>query len=598
MKQGFVLFGLRDNSGCTTNAIHIARYFAGGGYSVALIESATIKSPCLRDYIEGDTVPYEKDGVSIYPTWDQEVPDADIMIYDMGTISMAKVLRMPKEKFEFILCASADEDTLFDLSESYTDETKKLNLLILLKECGDIWVDKFKKINFRTFKVGYSRTTCPTVLADNLIQICHFTGILPPEINYDLKEWTSAIKLDPSKKIFFIGKNKKKVTNDEKFEDIMIVEMIPDLSQEDEGLRYDEDGLPIPEELWNSGLKAHERDEALKSKPEKVISSQEEEKKEQEHKRSDEKSETANAKDIIKNSLDSAADVGKTIFKGISNLARKIVPDKKADNEKTDETDTVLSNEGIDEGEKAENTASKSRESEPKDLPEKMIEPLKGTENDPGYLNIVLDKETVDKILNEEKAAVADRDNNEKKKDKQLKLKFAGHLTVFVTALKHGAGSSHVAGVIGCALAASNNRVCFVHRAGTEYPKNRNMCEYTAEKFEEPYSMAKTIIFDRGCLGELTRNELVEMQRSDIKVLVCGTGESDFQALARFIHKAGKASDDWIYVFNLVPSKKKRKWIKELMQDYDYVFLQMCDYDEVPKDVLDMWGKQIKKKLI
>lgn len=78
MKQGFVLFGLREKCGCTTNAIHIARYFAGGGYSVALIESAAIKSPSLKDYTEGDTVPYEKDGVAIYPTWDKEVPDADI----------------------------------------------------------------------------------------------------------------------------------------------------------------------------------------------------------------------------------------------------------------------------------------------------------------------------------------------------------------------------------------------------------------------------------------------------------------------------------------------------------------------------------------
>ena len=58
MKQGFVLFGLRENSGCTTNAIHIARYFASGGYSVALVESANIKSPCLRDYVEGEKIPY------------------------------------------------------------------------------------------------------------------------------------------------------------------------------------------------------------------------------------------------------------------------------------------------------------------------------------------------------------------------------------------------------------------------------------------------------------------------------------------------------------------------------------------------------------
>lgn len=603
MKQGFVLFGLRDNSGCTTNAIHIARYFASGGYSVALVESANIKSPCLRDYIEGDKIPYEKDGVTIYPTWDQDVPEEDIMIYDMGAISIAKALRMPKHNFEFIICANADEDTLFDLSESLIDEARQLNTLVLLKECGDVWVTKFKAINFKTFKVGYSRTTCPTVLVDNLIQTCHFAGILPPDINYDLKAWSSTINTEPSKKILFGSKSKKKVIPDEKFEDIIIDDMIPDLSLEDEGLRYDEDGLPIPEEIEYSGVKAHARDKSLKKKPEKVYSSQQEFDTEQGFKKTEESSKIE-SKEKLKNALDSATDVSKTIFKGISRFAKKVMPEKKLDIRKSEETEVTLTEEGHKnpshqhkKNKDVEDKESKSNESGVRDLFGKITKPFKSEEEDPGYLNIKIDKETVDMILSEENTVVTDMNNSTKEKDTQSKLKFVGHLTVFVTALKHGAGSSHVAGIIGSTLVASNNKVCFVHKKETEYPNKKNMCEYTETDFEEPYNMAKTIIIDRGCLGELTRKELVEMQRSDIKILVCGSNESDYQALARFIHKAGTAANNWIYVFNHVSSKKKRVVIKDLMQEYDYIFLQTCDYDEAPKDILDMWNKQIKKKL-
>ena len=604
MKIGFVLFGMRDNSGCTTNAIHIARYFASGGYSVALIEPTTIKSPCLRDYVEGDQIPYEKDGVTIYPTWEQEVPDADIMIYDMGAISIAKALRMPRDKFEFILCANADEDTFFDLSESLTEEAKKLFPLLLLKECGDVWVSKFKTINSKTFKIGYSRTTCPTPLADNLIQICHFAGILPPDINYDLKDWLSTIKTEPSKKFLFGSINKKKVTHEEKSEDIMIDDIIPDISSEDEGLRYDEDGLPIPEEIEYSGIKAHERDNSLKKKPDKVYASQEELEIEQQRYKESENLEKPDAKEILKNTLDNASDVSKSFIKSISCFAKKVVLEKKLNNKKSEEKKIPKIDESNKDpkhdqniSESAKDKSSKSNEASVKSLFDKIAKPFKGTEEEPSYLNIKIDKEMVDIILSEEDVSITEATNNVKKKDTQSKLKFVGYLTVFVTALKHGAGSSHVAGIIGSALVGSNNSVCFVHKKGTEYPSQKNMCEYLDTDFEMPYDMAKTIIIDRGCLGELTRKELVEMQRSDIKVLVCGSNECDFQALARFIHKAGGAASKWIYVFNFVPSKKKRNIIKDLMQEYDYIFLEMCDYDELPKTVLDMWNKQIKKKL-
>lgn len=582
MKQGFVLFGLRDKSGCTTAAIHIARYFAGGGYSVSLIESAMMKSPCLREYSKEDKIPYEKDGVTIYPAWDQEIPDSDIIIYDMGAISIAKALRMPKQGFEFILCANADEDTLFELGEALTEEAKQLNLLVFLKECGDLWVTKFKKINYRTFKIGFSRTTCPRVLADNLIQVCHFAGVLPPDINYDLEEWTSAIKTKPPKKSFLDGINKKKVPHEDKSENIQIVDMKPDLPLEEEGLRYDEEGLPIPEEMEYSRIKAHIRDKSLKKKPEKVFASQEEIDTEQGYKSAGDL-DKPDSKDKIKNTLDSAADVSKTILNGISCINWKALPKKSLGKKESKETQ-----------------APKPNEAGVKDLIEKLTKPFIESEEDPGYFDIKIDKETVDLILSEERkedTAVAEPNNIIKAKDTHSRLKFIGYLTVFVTALKHGAGSSHVAGIIGSALVGSNNKVCFIHKKGTEYPNKKNMCDYTDTEFGEPYNMAKTIIIDLGCLGELTGKELMEMQRSDIKVLVCGSSESDFQALARFIHKAGTAANKWIYVFNLVPGMKKRVLIKDLMQDYDYLFLQMCDYDEAPKDVLDMWSKQIKKKL-
>lgn len=625
MKQGFVLFGLRDKCGCTTNAIHIARYFANGGYSVSLVESANIKHPSLKNYIEGETIPYQREGVTIYPTWDQEVPDADIIIYDMGAVSMARILKMPRDQFEFILCATADEDTLFDLIESLTPEVKQLNPLILLKECGEIWVNKFKAINYRTFKVGYSMSICPTILADNLSQICHFAGIVAPEINYDLEEWIPINKDEPPKKLFNFVKSKKKGTMNEKSADIISnVKVNSDTPLEEDELLYDEDGLPIPEGyIPTSDLKPHERDKELFQKHRLITSADdasEGSEIEQLYIRTDMVG-TADAKDKLKNTLDSAADISNSILKGISRLASKVIP---VDNGEIKETEVVLTKEykiskkqpeskknnetkeitaiseqsDISDSDKSIKT-EKNNETSVKNLFGKITKPFKDPDENDGCINIKIDKKTVDMILNEESSTnmVLAEVNQTIERETQSKLKFLGHLTIFVTALKHGAGCSHIAGIIGSSLVSSNNSVCFVHKKGTEYPSKKYICEYTGTEYDEAYNKAKIIIFDLGCLGELTKKELVELQRADIKVLVCGSNESDFQSLARFIHKCGSSAGDWIYAFNLVPGKKKRNTIKDLMQEYDYVFLPMCDYDDLPKELPDIWNKHIKKKL-
>lgn len=618
MKLGFIIFGLRENSGCTTNAIHVARYFASGGYSVALVEPANSKSPCLRDFIEeGKEIPCEKDGVTLYPTWDQDTPDAEIVVYDMGATSIAQILKVKQMGFETIICANADDDTLYDLHEVLTDEIRLLlNPLILLKECGDARVNDFKKINFKTYKVSLSKTVCPSVISDNLRQICHFANVTPPEINYDLNEWSSMIKIEPAKRQFPIGSKKRNITPEEKSEDVIIDEVIPDLSADDEGIMYDEDGLPIPipsDEIEYSGIKIHERDKALKNKPDKVYESQEDYEKEFQKYTSVKggNQDDVSSREVLKNTVDSAADVGRTAGKKIADFAKKIklpsIPaivlpssEKKKNKISFDDAyneDDELPLPDSDESADQQFAEASSDNRKKNGILDAIVKPFTGTasSNNTDYSALPVDNEMVDLILKEE-TAIATTETVSKEKEKVSKLKFAGHLSIFITALKHGAGSSHIAGSIGSTLAASNNHVCFIHRKDVEYPEGKYMSEYTGTEFEQAYHMAKTLIIDRGCLGELSREEMVEMQRADVKILVCGSSESDFQMLARFIHKCGSAAKEWIYVFNLVAGKKKKNQIKDLMREYDYIFLSTHDYDEIPKEVSEMWNKKIRQK--
>lgn len=172
---------------------------------------------------------------------------------------------------------------------------------------------------------------------------------------------------------------------------------------------------------------------------------------------------------------------------------------------------------------------------------------------------------------------------------------YLGHITVFVTSLRHGCGSSYVAGSIASYFTSTGATACLCHKPGTNFPEDRYMIEYTGGAPYDDAFRAKAVVFDRGTFPELGRAELSELKKADMKLLVSNDDERDIERLATFIHKMEDAASGWLYVFNLPKSRKSRKHIEELMQDYRIVFLPLHDYGALPKDVQSLWAKEAKR---
>ncbi len=290
MKIGIALFSLEKETGCTLNAIHAARYFAGGGYDTVLVEQKSIaKASDLLKYApfkdpanpEEKENPYTKDNIKVY--CDQEdrfEEDHEVIIYDFGTTSPAKVFKeCPKEKgYRYILCASGSEDSQDKLEDFFADETMRtLNITIILKDCGEVRRKAIEKICHRTYKIEKNATVIPSIYAGILSRMCDFAGIKSPNINYDYVEWTpiEPPQKEPEKKKLF-GALKKK-DKPEKKEETENTETPETDSGDRDLIAYDEDGLPIP--VWSladSGISAHKRDESLMTRPERSFESQEE----------------------------------------------------------------------------------------------------------------------------------------------------------------------------------------------------------------------------------------------------------------------------------------------------------------------------------
>ena len=191
------------------------------------------------------------------------------------------------------------------------------------------------------------------------------------------------------------------------------------------------------------------------------------------------------------------------------------------------------------------------------------------------------------------------KDTEKKPKSEKTKRKdFFGHMSVFVTELRHGCGSSYTAGSLASALSEIYDKeVALYHRAGTNLPDNDMISEaVTEDDIMHAYRMG-IIVYDRGVLSELDDDAVKEMHRSDIRIMVCGSEESDIKRLAQFIHQEDDDAYDWLYVFNHVLTKKQERKVRDLMQDFDTMILPIHDYSNLPKELIKEWKKTISKHI-
>lgn len=159
------------------------------------------------------------------------------------------------------------------------------------------------------------------------------------------------------------------------------------------------------------------------------------------------------------------------------------------------------------------------------------------------------------------------------------KASFIGHLSIFVTSLEHSASATHTASGIAAAFARTGIKSCICHPAGSPLPSSPLVTEDTSGT-DDAYVSSRAVIYDRGTMLELNADQKKELKRADVKIMCCKGEDAGISALARFIHKEGEKAHEWIYVFNTLP-KKRKKIVEGMLLDYDTLFLDAFDVDDI-----------------
>jgi hypothetical protein len=192
-------------------------------------------------------------------------------------------------------------------------------------------------------------------------------------------------------------------------------------------------------------------------------------------------------------------------------------------------------------------------------------------------------------------------ENNNKPKKKQFSNQvLCGKETIFITGLKHGCGCSHTGiSFAKYILGVYSENICICHKKGAYDLEDEGIAEYTKDTdYDSVFGTNRFIIYDCGILGELNSEQLVELNRCNIKIMVCNGDEKYLGNLSTFIRKLGNSSNEWIFAFNLVTSKEKETMIRKIMDGFKICFIPLHDRDNLPKKVTKMWDSVLKRNLL
>lgn len=190
--------------------------------------------------------------------------------------------------------------------------------------------------------------------------------------------------------------------------------------------------------------------------------------------------------------------------------------------------------------------------------------------------------------------------NKSRTKKRQASQVLCGKETIFITGLKHGCGCSHT----GLSFAkyivnAYAENICVCHKKGAYDLEDKEIAEYTKDTdYDSVFSTNRFVIYDLGILGELNSEQLIELKRCNIKIMVCNSDEKYLGNLSKFIRNLGNASNEWIFAFNLVTSREKESMVRKIMDGYKICFIPLHDCDSPPKKVSKMWDSVLKRNLL
>lgn len=233
----------------------------------------------------------------------------------------------------------------------------------------------------------------------------------------------------------------------------------------------------------------------------------------------------------------------------------------------------------------------------------------KRMEEDSVEKEVIIETIKAARLENEEKKVEEAKQAEEKKLEKYAekaeakrkslvvnpkKTVFMGHISVFVTSLRHSCGSSYTSGSIATAMTDIYDRnVHIMHKSDTPLPDNYMVKEIRTESDLMDAIRSGLIVYDQGLYEELDEKAKENLLRADLRIMVSTADEFDLEKLSLFISEQKSAAYDWLYVFDHV-QKKQEKEILSTMDGFSVLLLPQHDYAELPANLRKEWKKAIE----
>jgi hypothetical protein len=177
----------------------------------------------------------------------------------------------------------------------------------------------------------------------------------------------------------------------------------------------------------------------------------------------------------------------------------------------------------------------------------------------------------------------------------KTKTVYIGHLSIFMTSLRHGCGCSYLTGSIASAMTDIYGKDIWIERGNSSAPMPDNFMVHEIKDDDDRFEAYQEgyIIYDQGVYADLSEVSKTDLLRSDVHVMVCTGDEQDIMELSKFIREQGEHAYDWLYVFNHVLDNRK-KVVEEAMADFNILIVPFHDSAEVPSKLAKDYQKAIE----
>ena len=611
MKVKIGVFSLEKGKGCTDIASHIANHLASGFNKVAVVEPEDSAHPIFKTA----HATFEEDGsffangVHYYPKDCMTPVQEDMVIVDQGYVNVLKTF---DESFDKLyLCADGSFESAQDIQTYLFDSGTECE--VVLFNATQNQLAAFKTMGLKCFSIlppDPDHWSCPKSLSIKVDLLLRMLGIVPPEDDSDFDFEPIEFNYVPKEKkkfSLFGGKKDKKekkpvkpnieTVSETERTDISDEPEEPVLSPVKEDKRKADvlftvpifKDMPPAEEVVPTEETTSTEDEVIPTEDETFSSTEEDLEPEVLETESETDADSEEISDELSTPLLSEDDTGseseelesesKSVEKNPDLPDEESNSDTVAEEEEQkepernkDDTDFPVSELPSDENDESLKTAPKPFWTKPN---------IKKTRVKSWFPTIMHNKH--EKTETEQASKNSQEQTLQSRRKEKAKTLYLGHLSIFVTSLRHGCGNSYIAGSIASALTDIYNKDIYLERNESSTPLPDNFMVHDIKTDDDRFEAYQSgyIVYDRGVYDELTEIDKADLCRSDVHVMVCTGDEQDLIHLSQFIREQGEHAYNWLYIFNHVLDNQ-RKEIEEAMADFTIMIVPFHDSAEVP----------------